>query len=71
MGFETKVLNHIAEVDLTVSRFAYFYNGTLWIETNPFVTTGDVYDVVESLKSIVTCEMQTSRVGDEIAIDFV
>lgn len=72
MGFETKVLNAIEEFNVNVRDNASFYNGTLFIENSNDVTTGDIFKVVEMLKSsVVLCEMKTSRVGNEIAIDFV
>jgi len=72
MGLEKVVLDKLESVDTELADGAYFKNGTLWI---PYTDTPrgrlDVYRAVNALKEVVSCALQTSLVGNEVAVDFV
>ena len=65
MGFEKRVLNVVSEVTDTP---AYFYNGTLFLETtNSKVAT----DVFFKLCDVVTAALAFGKCGDETSYDFL
>ncbi len=71
MGLEKVVLDKLEEVDVSVADNAEFRYGTLFIANSSGVSTYDIYHALNALKDVVNCGLQTSRVGNEIAIDFV
>ena len=71
MGLEKVILNKLEEVNADVADNARWFNGTLFIANDTGVSTYDIYRALNAIKSIITCELQTRRVGNEIAVDFV
>jgi hypothetical protein len=65
MGFEKKVLNVVAEVTDTP---AYFYNGTMFLET---VDSAIAVDVFNAIYERVTAALAFGKCGDETSYDFL
>ena len=71
MGLEKVVLNKVEEVNAQLADNAYFYNGTMYIRNSGYFNAVDIYRVMNAIKSVVTCDLDLSLVGDEYAIDFL
>lgn len=65
MGFEKKVLAVVKEVTETG---AYFYNGTLFLETTDSKIATEVFD---ALWSKVTAAISYGKCGNETSYDFL
>jgi len=65
MGFEKTVLNVVAEVTDTP---AYFYNGTLFLETTDSETAVQVFNAIWSQ---ITAAVAFVKAGNETAYDFL
>ena len=65
MGFEKRVLNVVSEVtDIP----AYFYNGTLFLQTIDSKIATEVFD---ALWERVTAALAFGKCGDETSYDFL
>lgn len=71
MGLEKIVLSGLEERGLAEG--AYFKHGTLWIPNENNLTRGTLtaYRIVNALKEIVNCSVQTNLVGNEVSVDFM
>lgn len=65
MGFEKRVLNVVAEVTDTP---AYFFNGTLFLETTDSAIAVDVFNAIWEK---VTAALAFGKCGDETSYDFL
>jgi hypothetical protein len=65
MGFEKRVLNVVSEVTDTP---AYFYNGTLFLETTDSAIAVDVFN---ALWERVTAALAFGKCGSETSYDFL
>jgi hypothetical protein len=70
MGLEKVVLNKIEEVDAEIADNSYFAYGTLFIRGGAKEQGLKLFRVTNAIKDAVTCELITSEVGDDLAIDF-
>jgi len=71
MGLEKVVLARLEETNASVADNARWFHGTLFIANEVGVSTYDIYEALNALKTVITCGLQTRRVGNEIAVDFV
>ncbi len=65
MGFETKVLNVVAEVTDT---YAYFSNGTLFVATND---SAEAVKIFNAIHEKITAAVAFVKAGTETAYDFL
>ena len=65
MGFEKRVLSVVAEVTDVP---AYFYNGTMFLETTDSKVATEVFD---SLYERITAALAFGKCGSETSYDFL
>ena len=66
MGFETVVLNQVADV-IQAERKACFFNGSLFVECD----SDAAEQVLTMLQESTNCKVQQSQMGGEYVYDFV